>query len=181
MGDTLNPKTDRQRIFIAAWPDDIAREALRDTANSILKTGFQAKQVKPENIHITIAFLGDLIPAAVETIKHLLSNFQLSHITLNLNRLGYWRKPRVVWLGCRDKPTGLITEIESLHSQLRRLGFRVDERGFVPHVTVFRKAAKRPHISITPIEWPVSELTVVRSTLTSDGPNYEIIATSDNK
>jgi len=154
---------------------------LRDTTDAIVKLGFKAKPVRPENLHITVAFLGDLVPAAVETVKRKISDFELTPATLNLNRLGYWRKPRIIWLGCRDKPTALITEIESLHSQLKKMGFRLDEREFVPHVTLFRKAAKRPHLAIDPIEWLVLNLTVVRSTLTSAGSMYDIIATSNNK
>ncbi len=155
------------------------RAALHDAAKSISQTHFRAKAVNPENYHVTVAFLGELTPRAVETIKQRLNDFRLSQITLHLDRLGFWRKPRVVWLGCNDTPVTLGTEIEGLCGQLRRLGFRLDEREFVPHVTLFRKAVRGPRVTITPIDWTISNLVVVRSILTADGANYEIIATSN--
>jgi 2'-5' RNA ligase len=179
VGNPVNAGNEKQRIFIAAWPDATVRAALHDIAKSIAKTHFRAKAVKPQNYHATVAFLGELVPPAIETIKQRVSDFSLSQVILRLDRLGFWRKPKVVWLGCNDTPATLSCEIEGLCDQLRRLGFHLDEREFVPHVTLFRKAARRPRVTITPIDWTISHLVVVRSTLTPDGADYEIIATSN--
>lgn len=103
--------------------------------------------VRPEAIHLTLKFLGDVpgprmasISQAVETACHGLDRF-----TLELVGLGCFpnpRRPRVVWVGVRE-PTGTLPRLQkAVESELAGLGFEPENRPFSPHLTLGRVQRK---------------------------------------
>jgi 2'-5' RNA ligase len=109
--------------------------------NILLKTGVHLKTVKPQNIHLTIRFLGDISPAIVDSIYEEMKQVSFSPFTVELNGLGAFPKltyPRVVWAGITKGADELRNVFSQLEPRLRGLGFKPANKGFSPHLTIAR-------------------------------------------
>lgn len=162
------------RYFLAAWPDDAVRGRLDRWADTI-HVGSTARRVPAENLHITLVFLGALDPPRLDAVRAVAADVPWSGASLALDRIGYWKRARIIWAGCSGGSEALSVLTETLRGRLGRLGFRVESRPFVPHVTLFRKAARRPRWRPEVIDWRIQRFCLVRSTLSSSGARYEIV------
>ena len=81
-----------------------------------------------------------------------------------IERAEYWRHNQIVWVGPAETPQLLLDLVKSLHDELRRGNFVLEDRPFAAHVTLLRKA-KRPAAfpALPPVEWPVREFSLVAS------------------
>jgi len=86
-----------------------------------------------------------------------------------------WSDNDLVWVGPRRTPAELASLADSLRSALRSEGFEVEKRPFVAHVTVVRKAGKAALPPLPEVDWPVSEFTLVLSTLSRHGSSYTVL------
>lgn len=99
------------------------------------------KLVKPQNIHLTIRFLGDIHPPMVDSVYEEMKQISFSSFTVELRGLGAFPKlsyPRVIWAGIRKGADKLADVFEQLEPRLRELGFKPDNKGFSPHLTIAR-------------------------------------------
>lgn len=162
----------RQRSFLALWPDRELQSALAEWGRSC-----QARsggRLTPEhNLHATLVFLGDLVATQVDAVCECVARLPPPRTTVQLDRVGFWPKPGIVWAGSRASSDALAAYAESLRDGLRRLGFRLDTRPWVLHVTLIRRARRRPRIEIVPITWACSEIVLVTSMLDTGGAHYE--------
>ena len=132
------------RTFIAidlpqTIQDTIARETsgLRDqTGRGIIRW------VSPQNMHLTLRFLGDISAETVEEFKKLLADTANTYppIDISVGDFGVFpnsKRPRVLWVGLKYPPTlvKLQSEIEFLARQLK---FKPENRPFSPHLTIGR-------------------------------------------
>lgn len=170
----MNGPADTGRYFLALWPDETVRSRLAAWSDAI-QTGAAARQIPAAKLHITVVFLGTLTPAELDAVRSVAAATSWSRASLTLDRIGYWRRARIVWAGSSDGCEALLALAESLRARLRRLGFRIDRRPFVPHVTLYRKAGRKPRWQRQVIEWHIDELCLVRSSLSSQGSRYEIV------
>ncbi|MDZ7841438.1 MAG: RNA 2',3'-cyclic phosphodiesterase [Gammaproteobacteria bacterium] len=170
MGET----GDNGRYFLAAWPDDAVRDRLARWADAIPARS-PARRVPADNLHITLVFLGPLDPPRLNAVRAVAVAAPWSGASLKLDRIGYWKRARIVWAGSSEGSEALSALAETLRSRLRRLGFRIETRPFVPHVTLYRKAGRRPRWRPEVIDWRIQRFCLVRSTLSSSGSRYEIV------
>lgn len=106
------------------------------------KTGADLKLVEPENVHLTLKFLGETNEEKIDDISRIMENSVkgLKKFKLRLKGAGAFPNlnyPRVVWVGI-ENPEGLIKIANALEDELQHLGFRKERRAFSPHVTVAR-------------------------------------------
>jgi 2'-5' RNA ligase len=117
------------------------------TAQSLLvQTGADLKIVEPQNIHITVRFLGNITPAMVEKIFEEMKQVQFVPFNVQIKGLGAFpdlRYPRVVWAGITDGADQLKNVFSQLEPRLRGLGFTPDYKGFSPHLTIARVRSGR--------------------------------------
>ncbi len=103
-----------------------------------------ATPVPLKNFHITLAFLGETRPGGLEQLILAVDDcVPCPADRLVLDRVGYWPKPGIYWLGPSTWPEGL----ERLASDLDRLnrgGQRRKGRSFCPHITLFRRCLQPP-------------------------------------
>ncbi len=127
-----------------------------------------------ENLHVTLAFLGELtapqVSAVISCCHPLPARFRIK-----LDRLGFWQNRGLVWIGAREADPEFTQFVEDLRHRLRRLGFRIDQRLFVPHITLLRKARRRPRIALNGLEWTIDEYTLSASELRTDGARYSVL------
>ncbi len=164
-----------QRLFLALWPPDPVRGAMRDVARRLVRE-VDGRRVKDVGLHLTLAFLGVVEEARREALEAALGRLVLVAHTLLLDRLGYWRRPQVVWLGATHTPEALADFVADLRVRLRDLELPVDDRPFVPHVTLLRKVRRRPPALIyEPIAWGVDGFVLVQSELRPEGAEYTVL------
>lgn len=162
------------RYFFAVWPDESVRARLAEWSDAV-QVGSPARRVAAAKLHITLVFLGTLEPAQVAAVRALAADIPWAGAALTLDRIGFWKRSRIVWAGSREGCPALSALADALRGRLRRLGFRVEERPFVPHVTLYRKAVRKPRWQQQTIDWPIDEFCLVRSTLSSSGSRYAIV------
>lgn len=127
------------RLFFALNMDRSARrEILR------LQTRMWGEEARgltrPENLHLTLAFLGNTGSARLEELRQILDRLDVPSLTLRFDRIGVFRREGgdIWWLGMGEN-----RELQSLQARLtKELGkaaFPVEERKFVPHLTLARR------------------------------------------
>jgi len=116
-------------------------ERLREVQGILVKTGADLKLVEPQNIHITMRFLGDIKPTMVDPIHEAMKKVSFSTFNCEIRGLGAFpnlRYARVVWAGMRKGVDELKNVFNQLEPNLQQLGFRPDPKGFSPHLTLAR-------------------------------------------
>ena len=144
------------RSFIAIELSDEARSVLTDLQNR-LKAVVPPKTVRwtaPDNIHLTLHFLGDVALNDVEQVGDIVrvvgSNCQ--PFTLTLTGLGCFpnsRRPRILWAGIGGKTKPLLALHRNLSEQLNMIGFIPEARAYSPHLTIgrVRNGVPRRHLT----------------------------------
>jgi 2'-5' RNA ligase len=155
----------------------------------IKESGAEVKLVEPENIHITLKFLGDtneelvpdinnIINDAIKDIKPFKLHFKDTGAFPHLNYL------KVLWVGIADP--GPLPEIaKKLDVGLKKLGFKSEKRGFKPHITLGRIKSRKGKEALKKLliknkdrefgELEVTAITYKKSVLGPSGPIYYTI------
>ncbi len=180
---------ERIRSFIAFDIDDenVVRN-LSKVQSMLLKTGADLKLVKPENIHVTIRFLGEIPSVMIEKIYSEMNKVTFSPFDIEVKGLGAFpnlRRINVIWAGVKRGANELRNIYYQLEPNIQRLGFRPDNKGFSPHLTIarVRTGRKRNELANLIKEFEDYEFGVVRakclrlkrSVLTPQGPIYSTL------
>jgi 2'-5' RNA ligase len=163
------------RLFFALWPDKAAVEAIQ-TIQAGLAPHCGGRSMRREQLHVTLAFLGEVPDAAARPLPALLENIAARRFVFRLNRFGNWFPPGLVWMGSEQMDPALADLKADLDHGLKGCGFAVEERAFRPHLTLFRNAERRAPPGVCDISWVVNEVTLVRSEPSQRGSHYEVIA-----
>jgi len=132
------------RSFIAVEvPAEIQRTLLRNTASlqNILAKPL-VRWVEADNLHLTLKFLGDVTPEALEQLNGALK-VELIHqrsFIMSLAGLGVFpnsQRPRILWIGL-EAPSALSTLQHSVDAVATRMGYLPEEHPFSPHLTIGR-------------------------------------------
>ena len=140
------------------------------------------RPVPPANFHLTLAFLGEVDERRLEALCDAVDALALPGAgELCLDRVGYWPRPGIFWLG----PGAPQPALEALARDLGRagqvVGARRERRRFVPHLTLYRSCRVPPP---APAEAPAlpfhySGVTLFESRPGRDGVRYEPVAAWD--
>ena len=130
------------RSFIAF---DIDNESVikqfSEAQTTLVNTGADLKLVKPQNIHMTMRFLGNISPPMVNSIHEEMKKISFAPFDVEIKGLGVFPKlkyARVIWAGIRKGADELTNVFNQLEPLLRKLGFKPDSKGFSPHLTIAR-------------------------------------------
>lgn len=107
----------------------------------LVETGADLRPVAPQNIHVTIRFLGDISPSMVDKVFEAMKNVKFTPFTIQIKGLGVFpslKYPRVVWAAMTDGVEQLRSIFNQLEPQICALGFQADAYGFSPHLTIAR-------------------------------------------
>lgn len=164
--------TSSMRLFYALWPDDAVRERL-----SALQAHMRGKKTRYDNLHITLAFLGEQAPDALPVLRKILDRLPRNAFVLTLDRFGYFARKRIAWAGPRTTPEPLSGLVQALTQSLLAQGIAFDAHAdFKPHVTLARDADVPPDLSFEPITWHANRIALVHSVMQQDGVRYRIVA-----
>lgn len=162
------------RLFFALWPDDATRVRLAEWARAIHRES-GGRAMRPENVHLTLAFLGNTDPALLPAIEAAAARVEPRAFTLTIDEPGYWRHNQIAWAGARETPPELAALVTDLRAALLAAHVPFDAKPFATHVTLVRKA--RPGFQmprLAAIEWRVTDFVLVRSVNGPDGSHYEV-------
>lgn len=180
------------RVFCAVELPEEARERAAEHA-ALLRERFRdvrASWPRAENLHLTLKFLGEMEERRVEALSNAAGRAaeDSQPFTLKIEGAGAFPRrgaPRVLWLGVTD-PTGGLARLQSrLEDECEREGFPREERGFHPHLTLARLRAPQgvralaqlhQETGFEPLEFPVTELVVMRSELGPGGSRYTALS-----
>ncbi len=130
------------RSFIAFDIDDksVLRK-LSEAQDKLVNTGADLKLVKPQNIHITMRFLGNIHPNMIDAIHEEMEKVSFTPFDVEFKGLGVFpnmKYLRVIWTGIQKGADDLRKVSDQLEPRLRKLGFKPDPKGFSPHITIAR-------------------------------------------
>jgi 2'-5' RNA ligase len=132
------------RSFIAIEiPSEIQQAIARATAGLQEAVPRPAvRWVAPQNIHLTLKFLGDVSPANLEQLARSLRVETANHpvFRASIGGVGVFphpRQPRVIWIGCQAPPA-LVSLYRGVEAVCARLGYVAEKRAFSPHLTLGR-------------------------------------------
>jgi 2'-5' RNA ligase len=169
---------------------------LASRASAILPEPLPAlRRVKPENLHLTLAFLGwtpderldDVAAAAREAAS------PLPPFTIGLAGAGRFPergRPRVVWLGIIEGAPNVLALGAGVYTALRRRELRFEDRPLAPHLTLARVAedasgaeartvgAALESLETPRLEFEVRDIAVVQSSLSPKGPRYTVLVSA---
>jgi 2'-5' RNA ligase len=136
------------RLFFAIELDDAVRVALHHAVAPLRAGEPDLAWVRPEKLHLTMKFLGEVGEAHVERLALAAGDVAARHrpFELTLGGVGAFpnfRRARVVWMGVESE-----AKLELLHHDLELacsyVGFEVEGRPFRPHITLARVRAPLP-------------------------------------
>jgi 2'-5' RNA ligase len=137
------------RSFLAfELPPDM-KDVVYRVSGELKRSSLRVRWVKPENIHLTVVFLGSIAPEDLPSIRESTRNVCRGHGPFNvmirgMGRFGNRRHPRVLWLGLAGDLTQMDAFRDELQDMLRPFGIQREKRVFNPHLTLgrFRKGAR---------------------------------------
>lgn len=180
------------RCFVAVecGGDELAAK-FREVRRMLEATRADVKFVEPENVHLTLKFLGEIEPRLVEQASQVVKETSFQPFSARLEGVGVFpnlRRPRVVWAGISDGVSKLAEVWKDVDTKLIRLGFEKERRGFSPHITIGRVRSGRNRDRLveelsTLSDYMFGDLHVDRvvlkkSVLTPRGPIYTTLAES---
>ncbi len=166
-----------------------ATSSILEFEKEIKKTGADIKLIEPQNIHITLKFLGDVDEILIDEIEQIMKDAvkEIKPFTMKLNGVGVFPNNnyvRVIWIGIKEAQI-LETIVKTIDEHLSKLGFKKEKRGFSSHLTIARvKSVKNKQRLLETIEkymnvefsiQEVKSIKLMKSDLTSAGPIYTTI------
>jgi 2'-5' RNA ligase len=149
--------------------------------------GSKIKPVEPENLHLTLFFLGEQPSKVVERIQVAMSTVQFKPFVMKLQGLGAFpsqERPRVIWVGVTQGFEEVQAIYRTLRPKLQAIPLRLEPKEeFAPHITIARVkfsgyALRKIIASLKDVELGLQEVKAIRlkkSTLTPRGPIYETL------
>ena len=135
------------RAFIAIDLPESIRAALRRKQASFRSVAANARWTRPEGIHLTLKFLGEISDAKVSEVSTSLKNLdRFESFTVGVRGFGFFpdgRRPKVFWAGV-EAPAILGQLAEQVEEAMRRIHFAREERAFRPHLTLARFKVPQP-------------------------------------
>ena len=174
------------RSFVAISISEEARIAIAEMIRELQDLDSSLRWVKPDNIHLTLKFLGGVQEEKLPDLKQALE-FSLSGMMkffYEITGVGCFptfRNSRVLWVGVKNSDGYLVKLKENIEKEFFKINFPKETRKFNPHLTVARvKARGAPELQISRFQnynigrfkVEVNKVILMRSDLHPTGPRY---------
>lgn len=178
----------RMRTFIAVPLEPVLRQRAVKLQEALAPCGGDIKWVEPENLHVTLLFLGEVDVRDTLEVCRTVSSVAapVPPFAIRVAGVGCFpnlRRPRTIWAGIEDGAAELVQIHDAIEKALlSQGGYRREDRSFTPHITLGRVKGEedsRPlaEALVKYADWNagseiVREIHVLSSELTSAGPRY---------
>jgi 2'-5' RNA ligase len=190
----MTSPTDTLRLFIACEVPDDTRNAIGTVIDELkARSGTAVRWIRAEGVHVTLKFLGEVpvkqLPAiklAVQEAVHGTAPFELEFS--NIGTFGGREGLRIMWVGIAGDVLRLEKLVRDVNAALAVVGFEPERRPFRPHLTLGRVRDEIPtrqraeievavgKMAVPPAPWRTTQVSLMRSKLTTTGAVYEVIA-----
>lgn len=131
------------RSFLAFEQPSEIQAILSRVSGELRRSPLDVRWVKPENIHLTVVFLGNIRSEDVETLENPLQKLCLTYGPFQISLKGtgcfpHSRKPRVLWIGLEGDLERMGRFRDSLQEEMQSFGIPKEDRAFRPHLTLGR-------------------------------------------
>jgi len=177
-------------VAVACGGDELAAK-FTEVRRMLEVARADVKFVEPENIHLTLKFLGEIEPSLVEQVSQVVKETSFQPFSVRLEGMGVFpnlRRPRVVWAGITDGVSQLAEIWKNVDAKLSELGFEKERRRFSPHITIGRVRSGRNRdrlveeiSTLSSYEFGglhVDRIVLKKSVLTPRGPIYTTLTES---
>lgn len=140
--------SERVRSFIAILLDDPVRAAVAAEVERLKPLAHSVSWVAPQNLHLSLKFLGEVEVAALEAAKEALAEAasEAEPFTLTFHGLGAFpglARPRVIWVGVAQGARECQAIQARVEAALAQRGMPKEARPYTPHLTIARVRAPR--------------------------------------
>ncbi len=156
------------KVFVALPCTSEVQAKLYEIGKKIKEDDSQCRVVPKENLHMTLAFLGNIPRSQIDEVKKALPTEAKSDEVWIITKAGTFHRGTLAFA------TGTSTEyVDSLsklvRNNLTKLGFTFDAKPFKPHITLARKTSKTPSVAFEPIPMPVLPPVLFESLVDAEG------------
>ena len=178
------------RCFIAIELPESVRSSLDELSARLRRSAVRASWVRPENMHVTLRFLGEISEERAGEVVRLLEDSCANTVSFRVTLQGTgafpnMKTPNVIWAGIR--PNDAILEVQRITENVaERVGCSKEKNRFHPHVTLARikdprNASGLQRYLAAEKDWEggevyVEHIAVFQSELTPKGPIYTRLA-----
>ena len=141
------------RLFIAInFPAEI-KAVMSGIRDNLKKESLHGNFSLDENLHLTLVFLGECDYAQVSAIKAVMKKITVPELKLTIEKVGYFKRDggNTWWIGLKHNPL-----LSNLHNELSTLlkqnGFIIEDRKYVPHITIGREVKMHSGFTIPEIQ-----------------------------
>ncbi len=175
------------RSFIAIDLSDAARRQIEESDAGAEEERCPGWMVRIEGIHLTLKFLGNVVPELIEEIKPVIARLASQTGPIHIEPAGCGafptiKAPRVIWVGLRGRIGPLAELAQRVEAEMASFGFEPEDRPFKPHLTLGRvrgRARLQPlqqillaHQDFTAQPFDAVEVVLYKSELRPDGARY---------
>lgn len=170
--ETYHAPPSTPSYFLALWPDEKVAQQLFEKA-SLLTDAFPCRPSTLENLHLTLAYLGQLEPELA--YKLLPEACPTAPFELEISDIKHWHKKQIAYFSLEDS-----SSLNALHEYICQLllaqGIKPERRAFLPHITIARNYSLPISPTVfDPILWQVSEIVLVESRPDGNKSGYNTI------
>ena len=160
------------RVFIALQFEEAFKQALLDVQTALKICGIKGNYTKPENLHLTLAFIGEY--GNPQNILDALNDVKFTPFELSLNGIG--RFETILWAGLSASEQ-LSQNVKRIRRALSEQEIPFDRKKFMPHITLIRqyhltKGTEFPDIAIPHLSMKITDFSVMRSERGKNGMIY---------
>lgn len=174
------------RTFICLELPREIKAGIAELQDDLKSVGRGVRWSRPDGIHLTLKFLGDIKSNMIENIAEQVAAAckACSPFSIEIAQTGAFpnfRRPRVFWLGVHEKTGNLSGLKKSIDNRLQEIGFPKESRAFSPHLTIGRikssddvdvicRAFQKAYFE--PMSFDADEVIVMQSRLRPTGSAY---------
>lgn len=172
------------RLFVAIFPPPKVREEASRTARRLLPDD-RIRWSRPENVHLTLKFLGDVDEEILDGLRTVLEDACAAHAPFEARLAGLGafpsaRRARILWAGIGAGSAQLRSLAADVDVALSHSGFERETRPYEPHLTLGRVRGQPvsldlPEEASDGLPFEVRRIELTESTLTDKGPVYRTI------
>lgn len=152
------------------------RDEVGDLARRVA-TQCSGRPVPGDDLHLTLAFIGAVERTRLPALMAAGSTVRGDAMTIDLDRLGGFRRAAVAWVGPSAPVPALPVLAADVFRALGEAGIGFDARAFHPHVTIARHCRIAPEaVAVGPWRWRVDRFVLFESPVGIDGSRYRALA-----
>ncbi len=175
------------RAFVALKLPESIISSIKRIQEDLKLCRFPVRWVRPEKIHLTIKFFGEITESDIKNIGAAMNNCAGNYASLSLSTKGVGvfpsiTRPRVIWTGISGEASLLFAIRNDLENRFEEIGFKKEDRPFRGHLTIgrFRERtdsgklieALRKFQGFESERFVAGKLYLYRSDLRPEGPVY---------